>query len=313
MENLMKALLALIDKATEYLEVSTELKRRELEQEVPVKTKPGFEVPATPKELPCKEPPKAKTVEPKKPVEAETAEPPVEPEAPEVHPKYVNSEEAAKILGCTASAVSIHARRGYIPYRNVNKREREFPLALLEKYKSLAAFRNDAAQNRGNNNKEHRWRSCDFLYAPGICKGYMQAISDNAHNLRLFNARHAGVLNVYTLMGVEYVNLDEAIRFADWWDLERQSKDKLETADFHNAADRFCVHINDLIWVYTRDWNAQFQPTGEQMAEFLAMTDKLHEKLPSIQVDGIRYYKKDAIKIVEKMRDLLSHVEKKEA
>ena len=141
----------------------------------------------------------------------------------------------------------------------------------------------------------------------------MQAVSDNAHNLRLFNARHSGVLNVYTLMGVEYVNLDEAIRFADWWDLERQAKDKLETVDFHNAADRFCVHINDLIWVYTRDWNAQFAPTGEQVAEFLAMTDKLHEKLPSIQVDGIRYYKKDAIKIVEKMRDLLSHVEEKEA
>ena len=301
----MKALLALIDKAAEYLEVSTELKRRELEQEEPVKAKPGFEVPATPKEPPCEETPKIENKEQEKPAE--------EPKTLEVHPKYVSSEAAAKILGCTASAVSMHARKGYIPYRNVNKREREFPLALLEKYKSLAAFRNDAAQNRGNSNKEHRWRSCDFLYAPGICKGYMQAISDNAHNLRLFNARHSGVLNVYTLMGVEYVNLDEAIRFADWWDLERQSRDKQETADFHSAADRFCVHINDLIWVYTRDWNAQFQPTEEQMAEFLAMTDKLHEKLPSIQVDGVRYYKKDAIKIVEKMRDLMAHVERVEA
>jgi len=311
MDKLLRALMALIKSATEYLEVSTELKRRELEQEEPVKAKPGFEVPTTSKEVPCEEPPVVEIKEPEKPKEA--VEGIEDIKAPEVSPKYVDSEAAGKILGCTASAVSMHAREGYIPYRNVNKREREFPLALLEKYKSLAAFRNEAAQNRGKSNKEHRWRSCDFLYAPGICKGYMQAVSDNAHNLRLFNARHSGVLNVYTLMGVEYVNLDEAIRFADWWDLERQSRDKQETADFHNAADRFCVHINDLIWVYTRDWNAQFAPTGEQMAEFLAMTDKLREKLPSIQVDGVRYYKKDAIKIVEKMRDLLSHVEKKEA
>ena len=293
-ERLINALVELIGKTSEYLEVSTELKRKELEaSEAPERNKIGMEVPEHKPEEPEKlpEPPKQKN----------QPEPVKSSEDDEV---WVDAKEAGKLLNCTASYVNGLARRGYIPARHRTIKRLEFP-GMLFSEKSLWEVRWKGAINRGSTPKERRWRLIDLLSAPGVDPAYLKGTSLNAHQQRFCTAKQYGYLNTYVLMGVEYVNLDEAARFTKWWANNYRASEKNVYPNFHNPADTYCVHEWDLIWVLTRDYHAHIAPTQEQIDQFEAIV----KDLPSMQVGGVRYYKADAIEKVERTRRMLSHLE----
>ena len=299
-EKLFNEIIKLLERMTDYVEVATAVKRKELAGEVIESNKISINVPQDTAEKPVAE----------ISVSDDTTEesPAREAGATAGGERWLKPRVAAKMLNITPTYLAHIAKEGWVPWRPMNGgKHREYPESVFSG-KTVDDLRCRMAETRGTIDKERRWRVTDMMSAPTCHKAYSQGTPKNAHFSRVCKAKADGILNTYTLMGVEYINLDELGRFTDWWDKNYHQIEKNACADFHIASDAYCVHENDLIWVYTRDWNAQLQPTPEQLAAF----NKVVATLPSLRIKDVRFFKADAIKKIETMRELLSHVEKVE-
>ena len=318
-EKLVDSLVSLMAQAEEYLKISTAIKQRELDKLETAPTpaaKVRLIVENTPEEV-AKQPEEVEDVEeveePEKVdetavedtfTEEATEQPEKTEETAEIDGEvWWGARETAKFLGISMSYLSHIAKMGWIPSRvKAGGKRNEYPGHVLREFGSLDDLRWRAAVDRGNTDKERRWRVTDMLTAPNCYKAYAQGTTRGAHFSRIWGAKNAGILNTYTLMEIEYINLDELGRFTDWWDRDKHLAEKNAGADFHFSNDPYCVHENDLIWVLTRDYNAQTHPTEEQVRLF----NRLAGDIPSVRVKGVRFYRPEAIKKMEDLRKTIS-------
>ena len=217
---------------------------------------------------------------------------------------YCSLAEVSKRTGYRTMQLCKAGTRGAIPrgvFQRINKGHGYYIpeewVNLLKKCKDLHDLQHIGTWERGTDKKAKRVATFDYYRWTGLPADFVKDVSHQTLVWRLQDSISKGLVNTYTIANVRYVNTDELERWARWWMDHRFFPQSGRRLDFRHASDTYCVHENDLAWV----WTGKFENTLEASQELL---DRLQSTfhLPCLRHNGVRYYRADAIDVVKRHR-----------
>lgn len=167
-------------------------------------------------------------------------------------------------------------------------------IALATGCKDLRDFERSCRWHRGEDKKAKRIYISEVIKWTGLPAAFTEQAGVTTMWHRVKRAIQDGVLMSYTLKGRRYINADELERWASWWVEHYKFPRRGRRLDFKRADDAYCIHENDLAWLWTGKFDHVVFPEKPVL-------DKMNEllKLPTVIVNGARYYTKDALKKVK--------------